>query len=160
MVPVKSYPLVIDTVGIEYQATDEIPLELVSKQYVTGRDVRIKEIRQLRQQSDLFELGSTIEVSYDVKEAGITYKTATNLAVFPENTEEDVAKVATLLGYDLEKRFVFKANPDSKKANAKHPFPTPCTVREALTKYVDLRGALRKKLLTDISTHCVDESAK
>jgi hypothetical protein len=29
-------------------------------------------------------------VSYDVKEAGITYKTATNLAVFPENTEEDV----------------------------------------------------------------------
>ncbi len=62
-------------------------LELVSKQYLSGRDVRIKDIRELRQQSDFQDLGSTIEISYDVKEAGITYKTATNLAVFPENTE-------------------------------------------------------------------------
>jgi hypothetical protein len=90
VLPLKSYPLVIDTVNGDYVAADDVPLELVSKQYVSGRDVRIKEIRQLRQKSDLKELGSTIEVSYDVKEAGMTYKTATNLAVFPENTEEDV----------------------------------------------------------------------
>lgn len=90
MLPLKSYPLVIEAVSVDHVPADDVPLELVSKQYVSGRDVRIKDIRQLRQKSDLIELGSTIEVSYDVKEAGITYKTATNLAVFPENTEEDV----------------------------------------------------------------------
>jgi len=49
----------------------------------------------LRQQFDLIELGSTLEVSYDIKEAGLSYKTATNLAVFPENTEDDVIQVAS-----------------------------------------------------------------
>ncbi len=90
----------------------------------------------------------------------MTYKTATNLAVFPENTEEDVTKVAQLLKYDLDQRFVFKANADSKKSNAKHPFPTPCTVREALTKFIDFRGTLRKKLISDLAVHCIDEADK
>jgi NADPH-ferrihemoprotein reductase len=109
------------------------------------------------------DIGSTIEVTYDTKEAGLTYKTATNLAVFPENTYEDAHQVAKLLGYDLSQRFAFKSNPnfESKRSTAaKHPFPTPCTVQEALTKYVDLRGALRKKLLSDLIPHCINEEDK
>lgn len=105
--------------------------------------------------------GSTIEVTYDLKGAGVTYKTATNLAIFPENSIEEVEACAKRLGYNLNQRFVFKANPNSaKKGNAKHPFPTPTTVREALLKFVDLKGPIRKKLLKDISVHCTDEDEK
>ena len=64
------------------------------------------------------------------------------------------------ISHNEKKNIAIDCNPESKKANAKHPFPTPCTVREALTKYVDLRGPLRKKLITDISSNCIDESAK
>ena len=105
------------------------------------------------------ERGSTLEVTFDLDGTGLTYKTATNLAIFPENTQEDVEEVARLLSYDLSKRFIFKQNPSAKRP-AKHPFPGPCTVREALTRYVDLRGPLRKKLLTDLSQHIKNDEAK
>ena len=56
------------------------------------------------------------------------------------------------MGFDLNAKFVLRPNPEStKKTAVKHPFPTPCTVEEALKKYVDLRGPLRKKLLADIA---------
>lgn len=77
------------------------------------------------------------------------------MAFFPENTDEDVKLCAKLLKIDsLDSKFVFKTNPDfvtKRSTAAKHPFPTPCTIYEALLKYVDLRGALRKKLLSDLS---------
>ena len=54
------------------------------------------------------ERGSTLEVTFDLDGTGLTYKTATNLAIFPENTQEDVEEVAKLLSFDLSQRFVFK----------------------------------------------------
>lgn len=108
------------------------PLELVSKQYLSGKDIRIKSIRELRQITEDPEVGgSTLEVTYDLEGTGMTYKTATNLALFPKNSEADVRKCAELLGYDLDSTIVFASNPSfaSKRATAaKHPFPTPCTV--------------------------------
>jgi sulfite reductase alpha subunit-like flavoprotein len=167
----KQYPLTIERVPLDFVSSDpEPPLELASKQYATGFDLRIIKIRELRQKSGLShdlgdERGSTLEVTYDLTNSGLTYKTATNLAIFPENPQSDVELVAKLLGFynDLEQRFMFKPNPNfaSKRAAApKHPFLGPCTVREALTKYVDLRGQLRKKLVTDLAGHCTDAETK
>lgn len=114
-------------------------------------------------ESDDITGGSTLEVTYDLKDTGLSYKTATNLAVFPENTPADVKLCAELLslGSDLDQRFIFKANPDGKRGSAaKHPFPTPVSIYDALTRYVDMRGSLRKKLLSDLSGHCTDEVEK
>ena len=112
---------------------------MVSKQYLAGKDIRIKGIKELRQkystrpldESDDITGGSTLEVTYDLKDTGMSYKTATNLAVFPENTPADVKLCAELLslGSDLDQRFIFKANPDGKQGSAaKHPFPTPVSI--------------------------------
>jgi sulfite reductase alpha subunit-like flavoprotein len=54
------------------------------------------------------ERGSTLEASFDLEGTGLTYKTATNLAIFPENTQDDVEEVARLLSFDLSQRFIFK----------------------------------------------------
>lgn len=67
---------------------------------------------------------------------------------------------AELLGFKLETKFGFKANPANAKRAVKHPFPTPTTVENALRHYVDLRGTLRKKLLADLSPYCEDETEK
>ena len=122
----------------------------------------IKDIRELRQKSSLDMVhGSTLEVTFDLEGTGMSYKTATNLAVFPQNSAEDVKLCADLLGYKLDQAFVFKANPNAQsKRAAKHPFPTPTTVEEALKRYVDLRGALRKKLLTDLAGFATDPQDK
>lgn len=103
--------------------------------------------------------GSTLEITYDLKGTGITYTTAANLAIFPRNSKEDVTQCAKMLGWSLDQKFVFQANPNSaKKGTLKHPFMTPSTIREALQYFVDLRGALRKKTLKDISVHCHDKA--
>ena len=105
--------------------------------------------------------GSTIEVTYDLRGSGISYKTAANLAVFPKNTETDVARCAEILGWKLDQKFILKTNPNSnKKGTIKHPFPSPITVREALEYFVDLRGAIMKKTLKDMAEHCSNETDK
>ncbi len=89
------------------------------------------------------------------------YKTATNLAIFPKNTPSDVSLCASILDLSLGSQFAFVKNENSKKADsAKHPFPTPITVREALEYFVDLRGPIRKKLLKDLSEHAGDQEEK
>jgi NADPH-ferrihemoprotein reductase len=136
----------------------EVALELTSKQFVTAKDVPIKYIKQLRQNTDE---GSTLEIAYDLRKVGMTYKTATNLAIFPKNSADDVDRCAKRLGFDLNQRFAFINNPNAKKKdNVKHPFPTPITVREAIEHFVDLKGAIRKKTLKDLSTYCKDEEEK
>jgi NADPH-ferrihemoprotein reductase len=107
------------------------------------------------------EEGSTLEISYDLKKAGLTYKTATNLALFPKNCDSDVADCAHILGISLEQKFIFINNPlAKKKENVKHPFLSPISVKEALEFFVDLRGPLRKKTLKDLSEFCEDKEEK
>ena len=83
-------------------------------------------------------------MTYDLAETAGTYKTATNLAFFPENTNEDVEWIAKeVLKMDPDQWFVFKHNTNSgskRSTPAKHPFPTPIIVGDAIRKYVDLRG--------------------
>ena len=116
--------------GEEFKSEEVPAYELIVKQFIGAKDVPIKYIKQLRQNIDE---GSTLEVSYDLKKVGMTYKTATNLAIFPKNSPADVQKCAELLKVDLNDRFVFVSNPlSSAKGPAKHPFPTPISIGDAL----------------------------
>ncbi len=154
------YPLAVELLGEsdEYKHDQEPQYEMAAKQYLSAKDLPIKHIVQLRQNLDE---GSTLEVSYDLKDSGMTYETAANLAVFPENSLEDVEKCARRLGYSLTQRFALKTNPNStKKGVAKHPFPTPTSVKEALIKFVDLQGPVRKRVLKDLSAYAKDENEK
>lgn len=116
----KAMPLIVEVIpkDVEVKFDDATPLELASKQYLTGKNLRIKNIIELRQST---EGGSTLEITYDMKDSGLSYKTANNLAFFPENSSSDVRLCADLLKLEsLDARFVFKPNPlsVSKRATA------------------------------------------
>jgi sulfite reductase alpha subunit-like flavoprotein len=55
--------------------------------------------------------GSTLEITFDTGKVGMTYKTATNLAIFPTNSQEDIEETAKILGFNLKQRFCFINNP-------------------------------------------------
>lgn len=146
------YPLKMAEPG---EITEEQQIQpLCIRQYVGAKDVRIESVRECKQTN---KYGSCLEVIYDLEGTGLTYNTAANLAVFAENTEQDVERVTKRFGYDKDKRFVYVNAGDEK---AKHPFPTPCTVGEALTKYCDLKGAADRKLFKDLSEFAKDDSDK
>jgi hypothetical protein len=54
---------------------------------MVSKSVPITSIKELRQNT---EEGSTLEVIFNIKDSGLSYKTAQNLAMFPENTNSDV----------------------------------------------------------------------
>jgi len=64
------------------------------RNYLSSKPLKIKSIRQLRQKC--VNGGSTIEVVYDLRGTGLTYKTASNSAIFAHNKIEDVQNFAQM----------------------------------------------------------------
>ena len=161
--PVKKslYPLKIIEAGDKIIDNQIQPLCI--RQYVHGKDIKIHSMRELRQTS---KYGSCLEIIYSLKddsspdsEQKFKYETASNLAVFPENDESDINRICKRLNLDKEFKFVF-SNEERDKEVRKHPFPTPCTIGDALRKYSDLRGPLDRNTFKHLSEFAIDESEK
>jgi len=132
--------------------SDSKEYEFQMKQYLVSASANVTVIRELRQRTDD---GSTVHIEIDNGSAGVNYRTADNLAMFPENDLETVEKVAKLLGLNLDEVFTLDENEDvDKKIKFKYPFPTPISVRTFLTKFCDLHSTIRKKQLKDLSEFC------
>eukprot|EP00934_Nitzschia_sp_Nitz4_P007819 Nitzschia sp. Nitz4//scaffold176_size46146//23793//25694//NITZ4_007192-RA/size46146-processed-gene-0.34-mRNA-1//-1//CDS//3329539015//7809//frame0 len=113
--------------------------------------------RELRSAKDR---GSTKHVEIDISKTDLSYNTADNLGVLPLNDPKVVESVAASLGYDLDAVFVVRGAPNHEWHGA--PFPTPCTVRECLTRYLDLTSGPRRsdlKLLSQYATDKLDRQA-
>jgi len=143
-----------------------------SRNFFSAVDCPVTTVKELRTPADG---GSTVHVEIDVSNAPSTiasndlkgYQTADNLGVFPVNSKETVESVARSLGYvdDLDMVFcVGKGTDPDGNPHAWHglPFPTPITVRECLTRYLDLTAAPRRsdlKLLSSYARQAVDRKA-
>jgi len=121
-----------------------IVYEESSKALITSMECPVSKIKELKRDPE----NSALHV--EMKIVG-EYETACNFGIFPENDEEIVRELAALQDYDLELTFQFL--PIQGK---KHPFPTPLTVGEALTKYCDLTSLIRKKIIKNISKFAAD----
>lgn len=120
-------------------------------------------IRELRNTSGGARVGSTLHMEIDVtsnsRNGGAYYQTADNLAILPINSSDSVAELATSQGYSLDD--IINLIPiQGKEAEFKSLFPTPCTIREALTKYIDIKGHVRPSLTAQLLSFVQDEKQK
>jgi NADPH-ferrihemoprotein reductase len=128
------------------------------KQYLSSSSANFTLLKELRQKTDD---GSTLHVEIDCASAGLTYQTAQNLSIYPENSSDDVEKVAKLLGLNLGDVFTIEKNPEDEKSGSfKHPIPSPISVETYLTKFCDIQGSLKKKQLKDLAQFCQNEDKK
>jgi NADPH-ferrihemoprotein reductase len=139
----------------EAAAIGTTPLDCVhgsSKHYFTSFDCPVPVIRELRAPEDG---GSTAHMEIDIsKSKELHYETADNLGVLSVNDSAVVESVAKCLGYDLDQVFSLKAGPDHEWHGA--PFPMPITVRECLTRYLDLTSAPRRSDLKQLIPYAKD----
>lgn len=113
-----------------------------AKHYFSASSCPITLKRELRSGDDS---GSTLHVEVDISKSPVTYQTADNLAILPVNDPELVSQLAEALSYDLDD--VFHIKPAKKDGKHTHIFPTPCTVRDCLSRYCDITSApLRSEL--------------
>ena len=73
--------------------------------------------------------------------SGLTYHTADNLAVLPENSDEVVEAICSSQGYNADEYFILEPG-DGAESKFKHMFPTPCTIGDALRRYCDVQVSL------------------
>jgi NADPH-ferrihemoprotein reductase len=129
------------------------------KHFFTAVDCTVATIRELRSTEDN---GSTVHVELDISHPkDLRYETADNLGVLPCNNQSVVESVANSLGYDLDAIFSVKPPSPPTNGNATHewhgdPFPMPLTVRECLTRYLDLTCAPRRSDLKLLSLYAKD----
>ncbi|RLN66444.1 hypothetical protein BBP00_00002196 [Phytophthora kernoviae] len=115
-----------------------------TKHFFTAKSAKVVVNRELRPST---EGGSTVHVELDLRDTEVTYQTADNLAVLPENETSVVERLALRMGYDLDQWVSIEAvDPEGEL-----PFPSPCTIGEILTRYLAINSAPRKGPLKQLA---------
>ncbi|KAH6585108.1 hypothetical protein BASA61_007079 [Batrachochytrium salamandrivorans] len=97
----------------------------------------------------------------DLSGSELTYQTGDHLGIWADNSSESVNRLAAALGIaDLDRVIDLKPFPKSTQPNFKKPFPTPCTLRAALTNYVDISEIPKQFHLEVLGKYATVESEK
>eukprot|EP00920_Eleutheroschizon_duboscqi_P010778 GHVT01025347.1.p1 GENE.GHVT01025347.1~~GHVT01025347.1.p1 ORF type:complete len:551 (+),score=39.03 GHVT01025347.1:980-2632(+) len=142
------------------------PSTVVSHMYFSRIQCRVTAAHELRQRADPSRGLTTFQVDLTTESnvSTLKYETADDLYVLPRNELNVVEWWANRLrlrerGISLDDSFTFIPRLETKD-NMKRPFPTPCTVRHALTYYCDLSSLPHRAPLRDLSCFIRDEEER
>ncbi|CAD8136256.1 unnamed protein product [Paramecium pentaurelia] len=115
-------------------------LDFMAQKYINSITFSINEIKELKLQPS--RGNSTLFL--DLFNQNIKYKTAYNIAIYPQNSDSDIDELCTLLKFDKNMRFKIITN-------QKQPFPNPISIYTYLKKFCDFSGLVSKKQLIELS---------
>jgi sulfite reductase alpha subunit-like flavoprotein len=129
----------------EFKIGDEFTggydLEFLTRGHLLSQPAEIRNSHEVRQ-NNLDGSSLLLEIEPLINK---TYKTAGNLAVYPENDPEMVEKVAR--HFNLDMNALYEVEFDKK---CKLPFCTPISMRTLLTSCIDLQRPVTKSLLKNL----------
>mmetsp|Transcript_58475 Transcript_58475/g.165156 ORF Transcript_58475/g.165156 Transcript_58475/m.165156 type:complete len:949 (+) Transcript_58475:45-2891(+) len=137
------------------------PADVLARFYFQAERARVDRVGELRQAPAALEGLSTAHVGLDVSGCPglLDYAAAGTVELLPENSAEDVRAILPLLGIseaakpgdtgDLDCCITF-VPPPGAAGKIRKPFPVPCSLRDALTRYCDLRRAPTRQMLVAV----------
>lgn len=100
-------------------------------------------------------------IRLDVAGSNLKYKPGDIVVVQPANLEESVEEFANICGnLQYDTLFELEANDGSFPVPPKFVLPQPCTFRQCLQTYFDLRSSPRRSFFKNFSAFAVDEREK
>ena len=114
---------------------------------------------------------STRHIELDLTGTHMTYQTADNIAVLPENDPMAVEQLALALGCPLDQAYAVEPldvppsqgealMDDSTRGNTGVPikldYPSPCTTKDLLSYYFDIHGKIAHSMLSQLVYYVTD----
>ncbi|CAD8149685.1 unnamed protein product [Paramecium octaurelia] len=124
-------------------------LDYQAQKYKSSITFTINEIKELKKKPTLGNSTLFIDLIAD----NINYKTASNIAIYPQNSDQDINELCHQLRFDKNMKF-------EVITTSKHPFPNPISIQNYLRKYCDFTGLITKKQLMELSNLAINIQSK
>ncbi|KAG0308475.1 NADPH-cytochrome P450 reductase [Dissophora globulifera] len=101
---------------------------------------------------------SCLHMEVDISGSGITYQAGDHIAIWPVNAEQEVEKLAKVLGLTDKLDTVLTVS-NTDPASTKLPFPVPTTYRTVLRNYIDITAPPSRGFIGQLTTFAPSEEA-
>ncbi|KAL7746533.1 hypothetical protein RI367_008060 [Sorochytrium milnesiophthora] len=134
----------------------EATVQKANGQHLGTNTAVIESVRELQNVSLSHRSTMDVEITFPSTSEPLKYKTGDHLEVWPQNEERIVEEVALALGASLDAVFEIKAKPDAATSprSLLSNIVGPCSVRNALTYFVDLQCAPPRALIKAVLEQC------
>nr|AAF89958.1 NADPH-dependent cytochrome P450 oxidoreductase [Cunninghamella elegans] len=101
-----------------------------------------------------------LHVDIDISGTNLSYQTGDHVAMWPTNNEDEVLRLANILGLQDKLDNVISVKAIDPAAPKQHPFPVPTTYRAIFRHYIDICAPASRQSLMSFVEFAPTDSAK
>ena len=101
-----------------------------------------------------------LHVEVDISGTNMSYTTGDHLAIWPTNNENEVNRLASVLGLTDKLDTVVMIKAIDPTAPKKHPFPVPTTYRAMFRYYLEISAPVSRQTLSSLIEFAPNQQAK
>lgn len=101
-----------------------------------------------------------LHIEIDISDSNLSYQTGDHVAIWPTNSEDEVNRLASILGLSEKLDTVVMVKAVDSTASKKYPFPVPSTYRAIFRHYLDICAVASRQTLMSLIEYAPNEASK